>query len=90
MEEIEYITLVLILWSVECGPYLNSQTNIVARVHCSSRLDGTSLEMIDGVGASDVNHDNTTTFVIVEISPWLRSVVMQLTQKSKADVEAEY
>ena len=56
----------------------------------SSRLDGTSLEMIDGVGASDVNHDNTTTFVIVEISPWLGSVVMKLGQESEADVEGEY
>ena len=56
----------------------------------SCRLDGTSLEMIDGVGATDVNHDNTTTFVIVEISSWLRPVVMKLGQKSKADVEAEY
>ena len=70
--------------------YLNSETNIVVLMLKSSRFDGTSLEMIDSVGATDVNHDNTTTFVIVEISPWLRSVVMQLAQKSKADVEAEY
>ena len=85
--EVENITtlLVLILRS-----YLNSETNIVVLMLKSSRFDGTSLEMIDSVGATDVNHDNTTTFVIVEISPWLRSVVMQLTQKSKADVEAEY
>ena len=68
---------------------MNSQTNIVARVHCSRRLDGTSLEMVEGVGASDVNHDDTTTFVIVEISPWLWSVVMKLGQKTEADVEAE-
>ena len=67
-----------------------SQTNIVARVHCSRRLDGTSLEMIDGVGATDVNHYNATTFVIMEISPRLRSVIMKLGQKRETDVEAEY
>ena len=45
--------------------------------------------MIDGVGATDVNHDNATTFVIMEISPGLRSVVMKLGEKSQTDVEGE-
>ena len=46
--------------------------------------------MIDSLGAADVNHDNTTTFVIVEISPWLWSVVMKLGQQTQADVEGEH
>ena len=45
--------------------------------------------MIDSLGAADVNHDNTTTFVIVKISPWFWSVIMKLAEKGKADVEAE-
>ena len=68
---------------------MNSKTNIVAGMMESRRLDGASLEMIDGVGATDVNHDNATTFVIMEISPGLRSVVMKLGEKSETDVEGE-
>ena len=78
-------TLVLIL-----SPYLNSQTDIHVWMMESCRLDGTSLEMIDSLGATDVNHYNATTFVIVEISPRLRSVIMELAQKSETDVEAEH
>ena len=72
------------------SPYLNSQTDIHVWMMESCRLYGTSLEMIDSVGATDVNHYNATTFVIMEISPRLRSVIMKLGQQRETDVEAEY